>query len=76
MLWFDQWVSRKQGETIEYTPDKDAKPRKPKYESLAEIFEQYDDTRAMTKFSWMNHSLPNVDMTAVIEEAFGDDVLF
>lgn len=72
-----RWVKGKLNETewgAAEEPPK-GKVRVPKYRSMADVFAEYDETQAMTKFA-QAVSLPDVDMTAVMEEAFGDEVLF
>lgn len=74
MLWFNQWIEAKRSETVDYTPDKNAKPQRPRYTSMAEIFDEYDATMAADKFT--GSALPMINVAAVIEAAFGDEVLF
>lgn len=74
ILAFERWVNNKKAETVPYTPEKDAKPQRPKYQSIHEIWDEYDSTANITKFASL--LIPDIDMEAVIEDAFGDDVQF
>lgn len=73
-----RWVAGKKAETVwgkpEEPPSK-GQVRMPKYSTLSEVFAEYDETHAMTKFAPMS-VIPESDITAVLEEAFGDEVLF
>ena len=74
ILTFKRWVANKKAETVPYTPEKDAEPQKPKYQSMYEIWDEYDSTADISKFASL--LIPDIDVDAVIEDAFGDDVLF
>ncbi len=72
-----RWVKRKLDET-EWGAAEDApkgKVRVSKYRSMADVFAEYDETHAMTKFAPMA-VISDVDMAAVFEDAYGDEVLF
>ena len=78
MVWFGQWVEARRSETVQVKRPKhdDGMMSQPKYGSLADIFEQYDDTWAMTKFVPPPDAISEDDLAAVIEAAFGDEILF
>jgi len=73
-----RWVKGKLNETTWGEPEDPpakGKVRVAKYRTLADVFAEYDETVSATKF--MPQALaPDVDMTAVLEDAFGDEVLF
>ena len=73
-----RWVKNKMDETVwgvsEEPPSKD-KVRVPKYRSLAAVSAEYDETHARTKFA-PTGVVPDIDMSAVMAEAFEEDVLF
>lgn len=73
-----RWVASKRNETIWGYPDKppaDGQARMPKYGTLAEIFAEYDETSGVTKFRSIE-DIAGIDIDAVMESAFGDEVLF
>lgn len=79
MLWYRRWVEGKRNETTwgasEEPPGK-GQVRVPRYRTMEEIYAEYDDTWDRSKFASPIDGAPDFDMDAVIEDAFGDDVLF
>lgn len=74
---FYQWVDTKLHETQWGKPEEPPTKghvRLPKHTSVAEVLDLYDATSDMQRF--MPVSLPDIDVAAVIEAAFGDEVLF
>lgn len=78
ILTFGRLVEAKKHETIRVKRDKsdDGMMDKLKYETLAQIFDTYDDTWGMTKFAQYVPVIPPEVMAEVLENAFADDVQF
>lgn len=77
MLWFGDWIEAKKGEQVwvKHSDEHKGMSPKPKYETLGQVFELYDETRGMTKFA-PQAVVPVFEIDAVIDDAFGDDILF
>lgn len=77
MLWYGDWVEAKKSEQVwvKHTDEHKGMSPRPKYESMNQILAEYDDTMGMTKFA-QQAVIPAIDMDAVIEAAYGDDIQF
>lgn len=79
MLWYRRYVEGKRNETMwgrSEDPPSKGMVRIPKYQTMEEIYAEYDDTWDLSKFAPSIEETAEFNIDAVIEEAFGDDVLF
>lgn len=75
MLAFERWIEAKKAEVVYVTPeDRGGKVPSPRYETLGQIFAQYDVTPE--GLGYQPTVAPQVDIEAVLEAAYGNDVMF